>query len=132
MSDEDIKLPYVTNPGKIREYFNKIIEVETPAKFTMNFLSDVMLFKGKNDRNLMPLLKSMGFLDGNGIPTQLYSDYKIDDNKLIKIADSEDSKKGIIREFETGVYMTIETAKEIHKWLGDQISNFETQKNKQK
>ncbi|HLF47411.1 MAG TPA: hypothetical protein VI548_13365 [Chitinophagaceae bacterium] len=60
------------------------------------------------------------------------TDYKIEDNKLIKIADSEDSKKGIIREFETGVYMTIETAKEIHKWLGDQISNFETQKNKLK
>jgi hypothetical protein len=60
------------------------------------------------------------------------TDYKVEDKKLIRIADSEDSKKGIIREFETGVYMTIETAKEIHKWLGDQISNFEEQKKKMK
>lgn len=49
MSEEDVKLPYVTNPGKIREYFNKILEVETPQKFTVNFLSEVMLFKSNND-----------------------------------------------------------------------------------
>lgn len=60
------------------------------------------------------------------------TDYKVEDTNLIKIADSGDSKKGVIREFETGVYMTIETAKEIHKWLGNQISDFEDQKNKQK
>lgn len=53
------------------------------------------------------------------------TDYKIESQKLIKIADSEDSKKGIIREFETGVYMTFETAKELHKWLGEQIVRFE-------
>ena len=60
------------------------------------------------------------------------SDFKIEDDKLVKISDSADSKKGIIREFETGVYMTIETAKELHKWLGDQIIFFEEQKNKTK
>lgn len=60
------------------------------------------------------------------------SDFKIEDNKLVKVSDSVDSKKGIIREFETGVYMTLETAKELHKWLGDQILFFEEQKNKTK
>lgn len=86
MSDNEIKLPYVTNPGKIREYFNKIIEVETPQKFTINFLEDVMLFKGHNDRSLIPLLKSMGFLDSNSVPTKLYSDFKINDLSKTTIA----------------------------------------------
>jgi len=60
------------------------------------------------------------------------TDYKIEDRKLIKISDSPDSKKGIIREFETGVYMTFESAKELHRWLGEQISIFEEQKKKTK
>ena len=60
------------------------------------------------------------------------SEFKIEDEKLVKISDSADSKKGIIREFETGVYMTIDTAKELHKWLGDQIIFFEEQKHKTK
>lgn len=60
------------------------------------------------------------------------SDFNVEDDKLVKISDSADSKNGIIREFETGVYMTLETAKELHKWLGDQIIFFEEQKNKTK
>lgn len=56
------------------------------------------------------------------------SDFNIKGNSLIKIADSEDSKDGIIREFETGVYMTIETANEFHKWLGEQLTKFENSK----
>lgn len=86
MSEESSKLPYVTNPGKIREYFNKILEVETPPKFTLNFLTDVMLFKSTNDRNLISLLKHMAFLDKSGTPTQLYTDYKINESSKIAIA----------------------------------------------
>ncbi len=54
--------------------------------------------------------------------------YNIKENNFIKISDSEDSKNGIIREFETGIYMTVETAKEIYEWLGEQISNLEKNK----
>jgi len=86
MPDEDIKLPYVVQPKKIRQYFNKIAEVETPPRFTINFLEDVMLFKSNNDRNLIPLLKRMGFLQDNGNPTQLYSDYKITDLSKTTVA----------------------------------------------
>lgn len=77
MPRDVIKLPYVVNPTKIADYFKKILEVETPVKFTLNFLSDIMLFKSNNDRNLIPLLKHMQFLNINGEPTKLYSDYKI-------------------------------------------------------
>lgn len=58
------------------------------------------------------------------------TEFEIVNNKLSKIGDSADSKKGIIREFEAGVYMTIETAKELHKWLGDNIEKNEARKQK--
>ncbi len=53
------------------------------------------------------------------------SEFEVIDNRYKKISDSIDSKKGIIREFEAGVYMTIETAKELHKWLGENIGKYE-------
>lgn len=57
------------------------------------------------------------------------SEFHLQGSNLVKILDSEDSKNGIIRTFETGIYMTIETAKEIHKWLGDQLAAFEPTNN---
>lgn len=53
------------------------------------------------------------------------TDFEIENNQLRKIADSEDSKNGIIREFEMGVYMTIHTARDIHKWLGEALDTFD-------
>lgn len=60
------------------------------------------------------------------------TDFKIVNNKLEKIADSADSKNGIIREFETGVYMSVETAREIHKWLGETLQNLDKTQNENK
>ena len=86
MSSNEIKLPYVVQPAKIREWFNKIGEVETPPTFTTKFIENVMLFKSKNDRNLIGLLKSLDFINEKGVPTQQYSDYKIDDLSKTTIA----------------------------------------------
>lgn len=79
MSEDEIKLPYVVQPKRIPDWFNKLKEVETPPKFTLKFLEDVMLFKSNNDRNLISLLKGLDFLDEKGAPTQWYKDYKITD-----------------------------------------------------
>ena len=43
-----------------------------------------------------------------------------------KIADSEDSKVGIIREYHFGVYMDLDTAKSLSNWLVSKIGEFET------
>lgn len=52
------------------------------------------------------------------------TDYSVDDekNSLVKISDSPDSKNGLIREFEMGVYMTLNAAGELHKWIGEQLT----------
>lgn len=42
-----------------------------------------------------------------------------------KIADSPDSKTGVIREYEAGIYMSLDTAKEIIKLLQTKIDQIE-------
>ena len=72
---EQIKLPYLTYPKKTAQYFKRLKEVEVPEKkFTYDFLENVMLFKGNNDRYLLSLLKKLGFLDQSGTPTNLYKE----------------------------------------------------------
>ena len=76
---EQVKLPYLTYPKKTEKYFNRIKEVEVPKpKFSYDFLENVLLFKGKNDRYLIPLLKKLGFLEQDGRPTVLYKDFRND------------------------------------------------------
>lgn len=76
---EQTKLPYLNNPKKTESYFNRIKEVEVPSpKLTYDFLENVFLFKSHADRTLVSLLKKMGFLDQDGKPTTLYSDYRND------------------------------------------------------
>lgn len=55
-----------------------------------------------------------------------------DKNTLIRVKDSDDSKTGLIREFEFGIYMTLAAAKELHRWLGENINTYETLKEKKK
>lgn len=58
------------------------------------------------------------------------SEFEIENetNKLKKLSDHDGSKEGIIREFETGVYMTPETAKELYDWLGEHLKSIKKHK----
>lgn len=59
-------------------------------------------------------------------PIPKSSTFLLTENSLgAKISDSEDSKKGIIRDYEMGVYMDINTAKDLKKFLEDRISELE-------
>ena len=64
------------------------------------------------------------------IPKSTFYEF-IAEKKLIKeIKHSDDSKEGIIREFEFGVYLEINAAKELSNWLLDKINEYETIKSK--
>jgi len=83
---EQIKLPYLSNPKKTAAYFNRIKESEVPSpKLTYDFLENVLLFRSHADRSIIPLLKKMGFLEQDGRPTSLYSDFRndVDSKKLM-------------------------------------------------
>lgn len=70
-------LPYFAVLGNIPKYFEKIRQAETPAnKFSQEFLKDTLGFKSGNDGRLIPVLKSMKFLDESGHPLQSYRDFR--------------------------------------------------------
>jgi len=53
----------------------KIIEGTAPEKFTTAHLKKIG-FGASNDRTMVPLLKDLGFLSTEGVPTHRYHDYR--------------------------------------------------------
>jgi len=62
---------YTVKPGSIPAYLEAILNAEAPERFTIKFLEGLE-FKSTNDRLFIGVLKDLGFLDEDGIPTQRY------------------------------------------------------------
>ncbi|HEY3294136.1 MAG TPA: DUF5343 domain-containing protein [bacterium] len=69
-------LPYTTNAGTLLKMLEKIQTAAVPMKFTTEFLENTLLMKGGTARGLMPFLKKIGLLKGDGTPTELYSRFR--------------------------------------------------------
>lgn len=69
MSKDLFYLPTYKNVSSL---FEKIHTAKAPEAFTTRYLSDVIGLKGTNDRNLINMLKKLGFLDTSGRPTDSY------------------------------------------------------------
>lgn len=78
---------YMTSNNKISQIFDKIITAAQPAKFTYEVLKN-MGFASSNDRGFLNVLKNLGFLTPDGVPTSYYSDLR----------DTSRSKKIIARQ----------------------------------
>ena len=59
------------NYTKIPQYFETILNAQAPEKFTVKFLKDLG-FTSSTDIQFINVLKSLGFLDESGIPTETY------------------------------------------------------------
>jgi Family of unknown function (DUF5343) len=70
------KLPYVAQPSAIENILEKVKDAKTPDRFTPDFLTTVLGFKGGNNRQFIPLAKKMGFLNSDGTPTELYKSFR--------------------------------------------------------
>jgi len=68
-------LPLVNSPENLESLLKTIEDKEVPDKFTYRHLSKLG-FASSNDRDLLPALKLLGFLDSKGRPTQAYVDLK--------------------------------------------------------
>jgi len=68
--------PYVNGYGGISKLFAKITEAAVPAKFTQDFVNTVLGLKSSSFRAMIPLLKRLGFVDPNNVPTQAYKDVR--------------------------------------------------------
>jgi len=70
------ELPYLSSYKNVGELFTRIESAKQPEAFTTRYLSDTIGLKSAGDRQLIPLLKSLGFLDGASRPTSEYGSLK--------------------------------------------------------
>jgi len=68
-----VSLPYLASNKNVGVLFERIKGAKSPDKFTHGFLTTTIGLKGTNDRQLIPLLRHMGFIDQTGNPLPNYS-----------------------------------------------------------
>lgn len=74
---------YVQSLSRFPAFFQQIRDAQAPSIFSQQLLKD-WGFTSSNDRNFIPLLKSLGFLSQDGKPTHRYLDYR-DHSKSRKV-----------------------------------------------
>lgn len=62
---------YTQKPGSIPDYFSAILDAQAPERFSQKFLENLG-FKSTNDRLFIGILKELGFIDADGVPTERY------------------------------------------------------------
>jgi hypothetical protein len=67
------QLPYLGSYKNVGVLFEKIASAKIPPKFTHDFLTTTIGLKGTNDRQLIPLLRNLGFLDQSSTPSASYA-----------------------------------------------------------
>jgi hypothetical protein len=88
------KAPYTPSPNNIKRFFKDIQSLGIPPKVDRTYLPTIG-FKSSNDRYLIVVAKDLGFIDANGIPTQIWYDFRDKDKapgvmaSAIKIAYSD-------------------------------------------
>jgi hypothetical protein len=66
-------LPYLASYKNVALLFEKIAKAKVPEVFTVRYLSDTLGLKSTGDRQLISLLKKMGYLDSAGKPLPKFS-----------------------------------------------------------
>ena len=66
---------YLTSVKNLSAIMKKIVDGTAPEKFTTSHLKGIG-FNSSNDRGILPILKDLGFLDPEGVPTPRYHSYR--------------------------------------------------------
>lgn len=82
-----VKLPYMVSPGTIPKILEKIENNRRPDRFTQDFLETKLGHSGGSARPIIPLLKRMGFLGSDGVPTSLYDQFRNSDTQGFAVAE---------------------------------------------
>lgn len=67
--------PYTPSPSKVGKFLDHMQDAGVPQKVTIGHLESVG-FKSNNDRYLIPVFKSLDFLDSSGSPTGNWKSYR--------------------------------------------------------
>ncbi len=65
---------YSVKAGAFQAYFEAIQDAQAPERFTVKFLEGLE-FASTNDRTFISILKELGFLDANNVPTKRYYEF---------------------------------------------------------
>ncbi|HVW65635.1 MAG TPA: DUF5343 domain-containing protein [Nitrosospira sp.] len=69
-------LPYLTASGTLKRALERLIDASRPDKFNADFLENVLKLSGGGARATIPIMKKMGFLTSDGVPTDLYAKFR--------------------------------------------------------
>ncbi len=67
--------PYTLNPPSLKRFLGHIQSAGVPPKVTTQYL-EKSGFKSKNDRSIITVLKFVGFLGDDGVPTEIWKDFR--------------------------------------------------------
>ena len=67
------ELPYLPSYKNVAKLFKGIEQAKQPPAFTHKFLQETIGLKGTADRALIPLMRTLGFIDASNKPTSSYS-----------------------------------------------------------
>lgn len=73
-----VEVPYLMSITNVPAILEKIRTAGTPPKFTHEFLKATLGFGSSNDRGVIKVLRQMGFLSTDGVPTPRYNEYRGD------------------------------------------------------
>ena len=80
--------PYMNAYGNIEKALNKIVEAPTPPRFTQDFLGTTLAMKGGSATPIIPFLKRLGFLGGDGVPTEIYKRFRNESHRGVAAAEA--------------------------------------------
>lgn len=69
-------LPYLAASGTLKRALERFIDASRPDKFNADFLENVLKLSGGAARATIPIMKKMGFLSSDAVPTELYAKFR--------------------------------------------------------
>ncbi len=76
-------LPYLTGSGSLKRVLDGIVNASRPDKFNADFLENILKMSGGSARATIPIMKKMGFLTSEGVPTELYAKFRTENGRAV-------------------------------------------------
>lgn len=99
-----VNLPYVMATGRIKPTLEQIIKASVPERFTQDFLTTKLGIKGGSGKVMLPFLKKIGFVESDGVPSEIYKDFRVDSTRGAAMAQAIIEGYSLLREMNEYFY----------------------------
>jgi len=110
---EKKKYIYMQYSARLKKFLNKIQTINVPEKLTCNYLVKLG-FRSASDKKIVSIMKALGFISPDKIPTQRWRDYRIKEKAKYVLAEG-------IREHYAELYKMSPT---VHDVNNRELNNF--------